>query len=161
MFPNTRNQTLRLRVRTDLISWLKFRLLFINFGKQTGTVGWAEGWVKVPWCALRFVFLASNSLHNLRGQMLLCQCYPTRHLQQIHWSTLLCGMCGFPANSSVATLNICHILMRYQLLYICVKMINPYEDFYSLFRFHSLEKIRQVQIHSFFSRVTLYKGLIY
>ena len=34
--------------------------------------------------------------------------YQARHLQQIHWSKLLCGT----AKSSVARLNICQILMR-------------------------------------------------
>ena len=32
------------------------------------------------------MFLASNSLHDLRGQKWLCPCYHRRHLQQIHWN---------------------------------------------------------------------------
>ena len=40
-------------------------------------------------------------------------CYHASHLQQIHWSKLLCGMFGLTAKSSVARLNICQILMRY------------------------------------------------
>ena len=72
-------------------------------------MGWAKRWVKVPWCALRLEVLASNSHHNLRGQKLLFLCYHTRHLQQ---NSLLCGMYGFTAKSSVATLKICQILMR-------------------------------------------------
>ena len=47
------------------------------------------------------MFLTSNSLHNLRGQKWSCPCYHARHLQQIHWSKLLCGMYGFTAKSSV------------------------------------------------------------
>ena len=67
----------------------------------------------MPWCALRLVFLASNSFHNLRGQKLLCLCYHARHLQQIHRSKLLFGVYGFTANLSLATLDICQMLMRY------------------------------------------------
>ena len=51
------------------------------------------------------MFLASNSLHNLRGQKWSCPCYHARHLQQIHWSKLLCGMYGFTAKSSVPTFD--------------------------------------------------------
>ena len=58
------------------------------------------------------MFLASNSLHNLRGQKWSCPCYHARHLQQIHWSKLLCGMYGLTAKSSVPRLNICQLLMR-------------------------------------------------
>ena len=47
------------------------------------------------------MFLASNSLHNLRGQKWSCPCYHARHLQQIQWSKLLCGMYGFTAKLSV------------------------------------------------------------
>ena len=39
-------------------------------------------------------------------------CYHARHLQQINWIQLLCWMYGFMAKSSIATLNICQILMR-------------------------------------------------
>ena len=39
-------------------------------------------------------------------------CYHARHMQEIHWSKLLSGMYGLMAKSSVATLNICQILMR-------------------------------------------------
>ena len=39
-------------------------------------------------------------------------CYHASLLQQIHFSKLLCGMYGLTAKSSVATLNICQILMR-------------------------------------------------
>ena len=57
-------------------------------------------------------FVASNSLQNIRGQKWSCPCYLARHLQQIHWSKLLCGMYGLTAKLSVARLNICQILMR-------------------------------------------------
>ena len=58
-------------------------------------MGWTEHWVKVPKYASKYDNLASNSLLNLRGQKLSCPCYHARHLQQIHWSKLLCGMYGF------------------------------------------------------------------
>ena len=58
------------------------------------------------------MFLASNRLHNLRGQKWSCPCYHAKHLQQIHWSKLLCGMYGLTAKSSVPRLNICQLLMR-------------------------------------------------
>ena len=58
----------------------------------------------MPWHALRLVFLASNSLYNLRGQ---------RYLHQIHRIKLkYVWMYGFMAKLSVATFNICQILMR-------------------------------------------------
>ena len=60
--------------------------------------------------------LASNSLQNLRGQKWPCPCYHARHLQQFHWSKLLCGMYSFTAKSSIALLNICQILMRLMFL---------------------------------------------
>ena len=76
-------------------------------------MGGAKRWVKVPWCELRLMFLASNSLLNLRGQNYLCLCYHARHLQQIHWSKLLCGIYGFMAKSSVSRLNILRLLIRF------------------------------------------------
>ena len=36
-----------------------------------------------------------------------------RHLQEIHWSKLLCGMFGFSAKSSVTTLNILQLSIRF------------------------------------------------
>ena len=41
--------------------------------------------------------------------------YHERYLQQIHSRKLLCGMYDFMAKSSIATLNICQILMRLSL----------------------------------------------
>ena len=69
------------------------------------------------------IFLASNSLHNL-GQKWSCPCYHARHLQQIHWSKLLCGMYGFMAKSSVSRLNICQILMRLLCLFVCLAWVS-------------------------------------
>ena len=46
------------------------------------------------------MFLASNSRHNLRDQKWSCPCYHARHLQQIHWSELLCRMYGLTAKST-------------------------------------------------------------
>ena len=40
------------------------------------------------------MFLASNSLHNLRGQKWSCPCYHARHLQQIHRNKNFCRMYG-------------------------------------------------------------------
>ena len=42
----------------------------------------------------------------------LILCYHARHLQQIDWSKLLCGMYS-TAKSSISRLNICQILMRF------------------------------------------------
>ena len=42
--------------------------------------------------------------------------FHTRHLQQIHWSKLLCWMYGFTAKSSISILDICKILMRFSFL---------------------------------------------
>ena len=47
------------------------------------------------------MFLASNSLHNLRGQKWSCPYHHPRHLQQTYWSKLLCGMYGLTAKSDV------------------------------------------------------------
>ena len=55
---------------------------------------------------LRFCFEA-------KGWFFLILCYHARHLQQIHWSKLLCGMFGLTVKSSIAGLNICQILMRF------------------------------------------------
>ena len=53
------------------------------------------------------VFLASNSLHNLRGLKLSCPCYHARHLQQIHVSEVHegkgpyeCYLCGLSFGQS-------------------------------------------------------------
>ena len=35
-------------------------------------------------CVLAIAFLASNSLHNCRGQKLLSPCYNTKNFEQIH-----------------------------------------------------------------------------
>ena len=45
------------------------------------------------------------------GWYFMILCYCASHLQQIHWSKLLCGMYGLTAKSSVATMNICQLLM--------------------------------------------------
>ena len=94
----------RLKVITDLISWI--------FGKEN----WRCGMNQMLSSSVRrdMMFLASNSLNNLRGQKWSCPCYHARHLQQIHWSKLLCGMYGLMAKSSVPRLNVCQILMRYR-----------------------------------------------
>ena len=84
----------RLRVITDLMSrqifckqnWCWGMNRTLSFGCQG--VG-------------RYMFLASKSLHNLRGQKWSCLCYHARHLQQIHLNKLFCGMYGFTAKSSV------------------------------------------------------------
>ena len=53
-----------------------FWLLLISFWlKQTGTLGWAQCWIKVPWCVLRLVLLASNSLHNLTSKFKINYAY--------------------------------------------------------------------------------------
>ena len=62
-----------------------------------------------------FIFKTKKRTHFLpevRGWFFIL-CYHARHLQQIYWSKLLCGMYGFTAKSSIATLNICQILMRF------------------------------------------------
>ena len=58
------------------------------------------------------MFLASNNLHNLRGQKWSWPCYHARHLQQIHWNKFLCRMYGFMAKSFIARLNIVRLLIR-------------------------------------------------
>ena len=58
-------------------------------------------------------FLASNCLHNLWGQKWLFLCHHAIHLQQIHWSKLLCGMHGFTPKSSISRLNILRLLIRF------------------------------------------------
>ena len=54
---------------------------------------------------------------RLEADFFLILCYHPRHLQQIHWSKLLCGMYGLMAKSSVAPLNILGLLMRFQIPY--------------------------------------------
>ena len=90
---------------SHLVIVLDRKLQFMNFHKKTN--------VELKCQSVRYMmFLASISLHNLRGQKWSCPCYHARHLRQIHWSKLLSGMYGLTAKSSVATLNICQILMR-------------------------------------------------
>ena len=66
---------------------------------------WDELKVELKCQSVRWymMFMASNSLHNMGGQKLSCPCYHARHLQQIHWTKLFCGMYGFTAKLSVAT----------------------------------------------------------
>ena len=47
------------------------------------------------------MFLASITLHNLRGKKLSCPCYHVRHLQQIDWNQVFCT---------------CFFLIRYSLI---------------------------------------------
>jgi hypothetical protein len=62
------------------------------------------------------IFKTKKQLHfslRFKANFFMILCYHARHLLQIHWSKLLCGMYGFMAKSSVSRLNICRILMRY------------------------------------------------
>ena len=51
-------------------------------------------------------------------------CYLARHLQEIHWSKLVCGMYGLTAKSSIARLNIYQILMRLRNQFSSLKLHN-------------------------------------
>ena len=102
----------RLKVVTDLISLLMFRLLFKQ--KADWQFGMSRTLKKNGMVCAQISIFGLNSLHNLRGQNWLCLCYQSRYLQQIHWSKLLCGMYGFTAKWSIPTLNICQILMRFR-----------------------------------------------
>ena len=50
--------------------------------------------------------------------------FHARHLQQIHWSKLVCGMYGLTAKSSIARLNIYQILMRFRYQFSSLKLHN-------------------------------------
>ena len=78
---------------------------------------WLRGLCVIVWftLTLNFWYLKLKNFLSMR-LIFLILCYHARHLQQIHWSKLLCGMYGFTAKSSISRLNICQILMRYTII---------------------------------------------
>jgi hypothetical protein len=51
---------------------------------------------------LRGVFLASNSLHEVRGQKWSCPCYNPKNFEQIYCSKLFCRMYGLAVMLSIS-----------------------------------------------------------
>ena len=52
---------------------------------------------------LFWVFLASNSLHDLGGQIKLCSCYNTKNFEQTHWNKTFYRMYGLAMMLSIST----------------------------------------------------------